>query len=49
MIPLRPLSFILILSLLGFEGLSISSTGFQGIDLLHTSKAVKLMGELRGR
>ncbi|KAK3166752.1 hypothetical protein OEA41_009877 [Lepraria neglecta] len=28
----------------GFEKLSVCSTSFQGIDLLHMSKAVKLMG-----
>lgn len=28
----------------GFEDLSVCSTGFQGIDLVHMSKAVKLMG-----
>lgn len=28
----------------GFEKLNVSSTGFQGIDLLHVSKAVNLMG-----
>ncbi len=28
----------------GFEDLAICSTGFQGIDLVHMSKAVKLMG-----
>ncbi|KAL8770898.1 MAG: hypothetical protein Q9209_003549 [Squamulea sp. 1 TL-2023] len=29
---------------LGFEGLVVCSTGFEGVDLLHMSKAVKLMG-----
>ena len=28
----------------GFEGLSVCSTGFQGIDLVHMSKTVTLMG-----
>jgi len=31
--------------LLGFEALSICSTGFQGIALTHASKAVKLIGK----
>lgn len=30
--------------IIGFEKLNVSSTGFQGIDLLHTSKAVNLLG-----
>ena len=28
----------------GFKGLNVSSTGFQGVDLLHASKVVNLMG-----
>ena len=28
----------------GFENLTISSTGFQGVDLLHVSKVAKIMG-----
>ncbi|KAL6721712.1 DNA helicase [Lecanora helva] len=28
----------------GFENLALCSTGFQGIDLLHASKTIKLMG-----
>ncbi len=31
---------------LGFEDLSICSTGFQGIELTHTAKAVRLIGKL---
>ena len=30
--------------IIGFEKLKVSSTGFQGIDLLHASKVVNLMG-----
>ena len=36
--------FLLRLTYLGFEKMTICSTAFQGVDLLHMSKAVKLMG-----
>lgn len=34
-----------LLTTVGFEQLIISSTAFQGVDLLHMSKSAKLMGK----
>lgn len=36
--------YLTMLTYLGFSGLTVNSTGFSGIELLHVTKAVALMG-----